>query len=105
MGGLLKHAFWVAPLAVIILILTWFLNRESSVEMEAESAAFDRDWNETMSMMGKNNKQVSKFQQRAAEAQHRYSSAAMELKAQKQHMQNTDREIKGAVSDIERKLK
>ena len=104
MGGLVKHLFWVAPLAVVLVIITWVINRETTIDIRTQDAAFDRDWNESMASMTRDRKQVVKYQVRAVEAQSRLSSAQQEQAAKHQQMRAQDQSIDRAVEDLNKQL-
>jgi len=93
MGGLVKHLFWVAPLAVVLIIITWVINRETTIDIRTQDAEFSRDWNESMAGMSRDRQQASKYQVRAVEAQSRLSSAQQEQVAKHQQMRAQDQSI------------
>ena len=106
MGGIIKHIFWVAPLAVVILLITIFMSRENSVDMRTQEAAFDRDWNEQMATMSKKDPEARKrYEQRAVQVQKQYSSLQSEQKITNKQMGQTEREIDQAVREIDSQLK
>ena len=104
MGGLVKHLFWVAPLAVVLIIITWVVNRETTIDIRTQDAEFARDWNESMAGMSRNRQQASKYQVRAVEAQSRLSSAQQEQAAKHQQMRAQDQSIDRAVEDLNQQL-
>ncbi len=105
MGGMLKHVFWIAPLAVIILISTWYLSRENTVDMRVQDQEFNRDWNESMAMMSKKSPvQAAKHLQRATVAQTRYSSALNEQNQKHQQMQQHELDVDQTVEDLDSRI-
>jgi len=104
MGGLVKHLFWVAPLAVVLIIITWVINRETTIDIRTQDAAFERDWNESMAGMSRDRQQADKYQVRAVEAQSRLSSAQQEQTAKHQQMRAQDQSIDKAVEDLNQQL-
>lgn len=104
MGGLVKHIFWVAPLGVLLLLATWYVNRETTVDIRTQDAAFERDWNESMAVMARDRRQAGNYQARAVAAQSRYSSAQQEQDAKHQQMRTQEQSIDNAVQDLNSQL-
>ncbi|WP_281184735.1 hypothetical protein [Trichlorobacter lovleyi] len=104
MGGMIKHVFWIAPLGIIILVITWSLTRESQVEMKVQDAAYERDWNEGMVTFAKTKKDRQRLEQRAVAAQSRYSSAMVEQAEKSQEMKQHEGSINQAVKDLDSEL-
>ena len=104
MGGMIKHAFWVAPLGIIVLLITWTLTRESHIEMKVQDAEFNRDWNEAMTPFAKTRQERQRLNQRAAAAQSRLSSATVEQAEKTQEMKQHEGDINKAVKDLDGQL-
>jgi len=104
MGGLIKHIFWVAPLGVVLLLATWFLTRESHVEMRVQDAEFNRDWNEAMVVFSKDKKESQRYKNRALSAQSRYSSALIEQSEKSDEMRQHEGSINSAVMELDKEL-
>lgn len=104
MGGLVKHIFWVAPLGVLLLLATWYVNRETTVDIRTQDAAFERDWNESMAAMTRDRRQAGNYQARAVAAQSRHSSAQQEQDAKHQQMRAQEQGIDSAVQDLNSQL-
>jgi len=98
--------FWIAPLGVVILLVTFYLFRAGETDMRVQDTAFDRDWNEQMSVINKrhNPKLAGHNERRAVEAQSRYSSALQEQADSRNQMQQQENDINQAVKDINSKL-
>lgn len=105
MGGLLKHTFWVAPVAIVVLFLSWYLNREHVADMRTDEAAFDRDFYASKMSMSRNKEDRDLNRGLMLQAQARYSSAAAEQKNQRDRLRSVDTGVHSAVSEIAEQIK
>ena len=105
MGGLLKHTFWVAPLAMVVLFLSWYLNREHVADMRTDDAAFDRDFYASKMSMSRSKEDRDLNRGLMLKAQGRYSSAAAEQKNQQERLRSVDTDVNSAVSGIAKQIK
>ncbi len=108
MTGLVKGLAITAPSLLIIFAASWFLNRETTTELRADEAAFDRDFAYSQAQMSPGRDARYHYMQQAAAAQSRYSSASADFQQQKRNIDNRDRQINQGVdqaeSDLQSKL-
>ena len=109
MTGLVKGLAVTAPAVIIVFAASWFLNRETTTELRADEAAFDRDFAYTQAQMSPGRDTRYHYMQQSAAAQSRYSSANTDFQRQKQNIDNRDKQINAGVdeaeSDLQTKLK
>ena len=102
MTGLFKHILWIAPVAALVIALSFFLNRENHEEMKSIDAEFNRDWNEAQQSFARNDPaQAAKHAKRAEAAQRQYSSSVATLTVRQKQMESTEADINKAMKSFE----
>ena len=104
MNGLVKLVAFTAPVLLLVVVLSFYLNREHSVKMDMQTAAFDRDWNEQMTHFAVSKSEQSRYEQRAEISQQAYSSMRGELQQKKQQVEQAETQMNGALKDIDSQL-
>lgn len=105
MQGLVKLAAFTAPVMVLVIALSFYLNREHSAKMDMESAAFDRDWYRFEQKIADSDEEKAELKKLTSVAQSKYSSAKVELEQHKQQADQAGREMNEALKDIDQKLR
>ncbi len=105
MQGLFKVVAFTAPAILIVIIISFWLMREHHSEMQVESAAFDRDWNEGMTSFASSKAEKKRYQARAAAAQTQMSTGKAELAKTRAKVEETGRDIEQSMKDVDQELK
>lgn len=104
MQGLAKIVAFTAPALLIVIIISFWLQRELKMDVQVESAQFDRDWNEQMAGFEKTERGKQRYMQRAAVAQSQYSSSVNELAEKKEKVEQMGKDMDKGLNDIDAEL-
>lgn len=105
MTNLWKFILTAAPVIAVILIITLWQQREHVAKQEVQHQKFERDWNEFQAdFAGKDDPSAARYQQRAALAQTRASSAQADLDRKSRRVDQAADDAATAVRDVDQQL-
>lgn len=104
MQGLAKIVAFTAPALLLVILLSFWQQREHKMDVQVESVQFDRDWNEQMAGFEKTASGKQRYKQRAAAAQSQYSSSVKELAEKKEKVEQMGKDMDKGLNDIDAEL-
>jgi isopenicillin N synthase-like dioxygenase len=104
MGGMIKHIFWVAPVAVIVIVMAWFLNREQVADMRVDEASFDTSFAAGREFAATSKEEKAYYKKSRLAAQSRYSTAVVGQEQNRLEMKEQAAGVSSAAKELAAEL-